>query len=95
MSGNHWMFVAFLLLAISSVLAILNLSAWREGFRAGKRRASVDGYGVDLAAFIPALTRHLDIQADGGDSPEAFVRYAVSQALQDMRRAQQESSSDE
>lgn len=57
--------------------------AWEEGFDAGRRRARRDRVGIDRKQFIAALTRYLDIQADGGDRPEAFVEWAVKKALKE------------
>lgn len=67
-------------------LGFSNWIAWQEGFASGRSKARRDWVGIDNKLFIPALTRHLDIQADGGDSPEAFVEWAVKESIKEQRK---------
>lgn len=61
-------------------LAFTSLIAWTEGFDAGRRRARRDGVGINSDEFAKNLASLLDIQADGSDSPVAYVKWAIKEA---------------
>ena len=75
---------AFLSLACL-FLGFTSLIAWREGFNAGRSRARRDGAGINSDQFAANLAKLLDVQADGGDSPVAYVKWAIEEAKKEPR----------
>lgn len=66
-------------------LGFTSLIAWREGFDAGRSRARRDGAGINSDEFAANLANLLDVQADGGDSPAAYVKWAIQEAKKELR----------
>ncbi|WP_155393940.1 hypothetical protein [Xanthomonas albilineans] len=65
------------------IFALISPWIYDAGFDAGNERAMRYRAGIDDKRFINALTKRLDIQADGGEG-EDFVRYAVWEAIKDV-----------
>ncbi|QQP96466.1 hypothetical protein [Lysobacter enzymogenes] len=66
-------------------LAATSVISWREGFDAGRSRARRDGIGINSNEFAANLAKLLDVQADGGDSPVAYVKWAIQEAKKETR----------
>lgn len=69
-----------LLSVVCLFLGFSNWLAWREGFDMGRSKARREGSGIDTDKFAKSLATLLDIQADGGDSPVAYVKWAIQEA---------------
>lgn len=77
--------MATLLTIACMFLAALSAISWREGFDAGRSRARRDGTGINSDEFAANLAKLLDVQAGGGDSPIAYVKWAIQEAKKEHR----------
>lgn len=75
-----WKIVAIVNGVIALFCALTCFSAWLSGYEAGKNRAVHHGSGIRTQEFAEVLARIMDVQADGGDSPAAYVHWAIGQA---------------
>lgn len=63
-------------------------SAYLLGREHGIAHERRQGIRVNCRAFIAALTKVMDVEADGGDSPEAYTGWAVREAERIVRQQQ-------
>jgi hypothetical protein len=73
------------LVGILSVALIVSVFiGWeqrREGVREGIKRLTYDGRVLASHTFHNELASLLDLQADGGDSPAAYIEWAITEAI--------------
>jgi hypothetical protein len=84
--ADLWPILCAAMAGISLMLGFGMWFVWDEGYRAGKSKAIRDGLGIDRARFAAALARIMDVQADGGDSPADYVRWAITEAKRECQQ---------
>ena len=74
--------MSVLVVVLSAALLLAVLGSWEE-YRRGVREGESRTVGNLSEVYYKRLAHLLDLQADGGDSPAAYLRWAMEEAARE------------